>query len=119
MAEVKQEFTVSESVYNFASRDIVLVYIHFDTGDYMQPMYLSTGRNSGMPNTWLPFDGIAYNGSWFDKTNYVTPQVPSEFHRFGNQLLKNISESMRTMEIPSGEDENYQTINRFLGYGGR
>ena len=80
-------FTISDSIYKFASRDIILVSLK---NEVLQPMYCSSGRNSGMPGIWLPFDGINYNGSWFDKTQYCTPIAEPEFHRFGNQELKDL-----------------------------
>lgn len=36
-----------------------------ETPYWQQAFYLSTGLNSGMPNTWLPFDGILIKGLLF------------------------------------------------------
>lgn len=101
-----------KNVVRFASRDIILYILGDGTP---QPMYRSTGRNSGMPGTWLPFDGIVYNGTWFDKTRYCTPVAPAEFQRFGNQQLKDISQELAGRSIPTGEEMSWQEVNRFLG----
>lgn len=39
---------------------------------WQQAFYMSTGRNSGMPGTWLPFDGILLRGSYFRPYEYTS-----------------------------------------------
>ena len=104
--------TVDEQVYWYAGRTIVLVTK--DDGD-RQPMYRSSGFNSGMPGKWLPFDGI-YLGAWFDKSAYCTPRVTPEFQRTGTPELVEIGSMLGSLDIEDGRDANWQTINRFLGY---
>lgn len=106
-------FTVSELVYRFVDRDVILVAMGDGVG---QPMYRSTGTNSGMPGTWLPFDGISHNGTWFNKARYCTPVVSEEFHRFGNQNLKDLSQALGTMEIPIGRASSWVEINEFISF---
>lgn len=79
-------------------------------------MYRSSGHNSGMPGVWLPFDGIARQGTWFDKTAYCFPV--SDIHRFGTQELKDLSDELGVINIPMGEEASYATINTFLKYTG-
>ncbi len=105
--------TLDPRVYRFASRDIILVYLEDGA---LRPMYRSTGHNSGMPGTWLPFDGIKYRGSWFDKTMYCTPVALPEFQRFGDQATKDLSELLSTMDISEGMDASFEEINRLLSY---
>ncbi len=104
--------TVDEQVYWYAGRTIVLVTK--DNGE-TQPMYRSTGHNSGQAGRWFPFDGI-YLGAWFDKTAYVVPQVETEYHRTGTPELVEIGSMLGALDIEDGRDESWQTINRFLGY---
>jgi len=64
-----------------------------------QPFYLSTGRNSGMTGTWLPFDGYRkLHGmlGWFIKDRFCSKHglVFLELHRFGEEKYKKASEEI-------------------------
>ena len=106
-------FAVSDVVYRFVDRDIILVTLE---DGFRQPMYRSSGRSSGMPGAWLPFDGISHNGTWFNKARYCTPAVPVEFQRFGNQGLKDLSRDLGKMVIPTGAIGGWNAINAFLRF---
>jgi hypothetical protein len=53
---------------------------------WQQAFYYSTGKSSGMPLTWLPFDGIVMQGLYFQKANSKPlpqlKQMASAFARF-------------------------------------
>ncbi len=107
---------INNRILRFADRDIIL--IEFDNGN-KQSMYRSTGRNSAMPGTWLPFDGIAYSGRWFDKSKYVTyhnSNVPHHLERFGTLELKQLSEQLGKIDISIGEEVDFPIVNEFLSY---
>lgn len=111
---LKNGITIGDTIYRYADRDIILVTMV--EADRLQPMYRSSGKNSAMPGTWLPFDGISCNGRWFNKRRYVTPQVPTEFERFGNQELKDLSRALGEVDIPVGKVASWQVINEFLEF---
>lgn len=101
---------ISDKVVRNAGRDIIYV-IRQDNS--RQGMYRSSGHNSGMQGTWLPFDGIVNNGNWFNKRRYCIPFVLPEFQRFGN--LKWLSDQLSQMEIPKGMAISWREVNIFLG----
>lgn len=105
---------VNQCILRFAERTIILV--EFDNGE-TQPMYRSTGINSGMPGTWLPFDCITNGGTWFDKSRYVgitNPDVPPHLERFGTPELKKLSEELGELGISLGVYTAWEDINDFL-----
>lgn len=105
---------IDNRILRYHERDIVLIqqkHLYLKG----QPMYRSTGRNSGMPGIWLPFDGILFNGTWFNKTAYCRPIVADKFHRFGNQELKELGEDLGKINIPEGVETSWEEINTFLG----
>lgn len=101
---------ISKEVKRFGGRDII--YVELETK--RQPFYRSTGRNSGMPGTWLPFDGIGWLYSlWFDKTQYCHPF--SEYReRYGTFELFQISQQLSLLNIPKGENTDPEEINDWL-----
>lgn len=101
-------FIVYPKVLRSAGRDIIRVAI--ELGKW-QGFYKSSGRNSGMPNTWLPFDGIREDG-WFDKSAYAHDTF--ELHRFGTKELRIISKALGEMKLPTGIDSARRDINNFL-----
>lgn len=111
----------SKLVYRVKGRDIIKVTL--DNGK-TQPFYKSTGRNSRMEGVWLPFNGILTAMGrvvWFDKRGYRVPEdKEATIDRYGNELLKEISNKLAQINIPEGteeEDINEITeINRWLGY---
>jgi hypothetical protein len=103
---------LKNGVVRYRNRDIVMVLVNGNR----QPFYKSTGRSSGMPNTWLPFDGVKYPntvGEWFDKEAYV---VNGKLHRFGSELNMEISNALASIDIPEGMPvKSGQDVNLFLG----
>ena len=81
-------------------RSIIVV----KTTTKLQAFYQSSGRNSGKPGTWFPFDGITQGpfGLWYAKDNYC-PYWYMDFHRYGTQEFKDISDWLGTQEIHEGE----------------
>lgn len=80
-------------------RDIVVVQY----GGYRQAFYRSTGDNSGMTGTWLPFDGIKWLGGspWFDKSRFtdgISQRDP--LFRFGTPSHHYVSGMLGRMNIP-------------------
>lgn len=113
---------LKNGVIRYKDRNIVVVV----TPDKRQPFYQSTGRNSGMPKEWFPFDGIKFPdsaGEWFDKRAYVfDPKEPwnkygfGKLYRYGTQYLFEISQALKTMNIPDGlKVESGMDVNLFLG----
>ena len=100
--------------YVMADRDFVLCKFADNT---VQPFYRSTGRNSGMPGTWLPFDGIVIVGGrlWFNKRRFRDRDDP-QYHRYGTQYYKEISMYLGQLNIQPAtlETENHNIINQFL-----
>ena len=107
-------------VYHHEGRDFVIV----ETSVGRQGFYRSTGRSSGMPGTWLPFDEIfehdlRYSKGWFNKGEYVRPG-DSRLHRFGSEEFKAISETLTSRNIPTStfvlQDEAH--VNQMLDFFG-
>lgn len=95
----KEKLVYNRKILNFASRDVTVIKI----GNLKQGFYRSSGKNSDMPGVWLPFDGVGFHpgsGLWFDKKRFATKD---KLHRFGTQQLKDISQELTNMNIPSGE----------------
>ena len=46
---------------------------------WQQAFYMSTGKNSGMPGTWLPFDGIVLQGMYYgsSRPSNAVPKAPT------------------------------------------
>jgi hypothetical protein len=107
--------------YSYGDRDIVKV--SFPDGR-VQPFYKSSGRNSGMPETWFPFDGISYPSmgmlEWFDKTKYCFSSNPKgvvmEMDRHGTYEFKKVGEWLSEQDIPKGKQTCPFEIDEWLGY---
>lgn len=99
-------------VVRYKDRDI-LVWV-LPSGK-RQPFYKSTGRNSGMPGRWLPFDGIwpecpAFPRGWFINDRYAGP-----IHRYGTEALRMASEAIEASHPPSGSPlATADAVNGFL-----
>ena len=97
----------------FRDRDVVA----YDLDGVKQPFYRSTGRNSGMPGVWLPFEGwapphpLAPKG-WFIK--YKTRR----YGRLRNEACQAVSEALGEMNIPEGHDVSGEELNAFLRASG-
>jgi len=83
-------------IYN--DRDFLLVRFVDDT---VQPFYRSSGRNSGMPGTWLPFDGIiiTHEKPWFNKRRFCN-NIPEHLRRFGSDYYKLVSQHLDSLHLP-------------------
>ena len=109
--------TVSKEVIRAFERDIVVVKI----GGQRQGFYRSTGRNSGKPKQWLPFDGISFGrfvGTvWFNKSHFcdIFPDSSHSMNRYGSSELLTISQELEKMNIPEGKPVKcIEDVNRFL-----
>lgn len=97
-------------VLRYKGRDIIRVNI----GGRRQGFYRSTGRNSGKPGNWLPFNGITCP-AWFDKEKFCHPLLESQgLMRYGTEENKRISEKLSKQSIPRGEEASEIKINKFL-----
>ena len=104
----------SKTILRFAGRDIIKVTLPDGS---KQGFYRSTGHNSGMPNTWLPFDGlVTVPHGWFDKTKYCRRNLPPYLQRFGTELLASVSKRLGAANIPTGEEVSRERVNEFLDY---
>ena len=102
-------------VVRISDRDIVLVEMADKT---RQPFYRSTGRNSGMPEKWLPFDGVlpedgTWKG-WFIKDRFGGDNRADPLYRYGTEELKAIGNRLDELPIPRGRDVGNVEVNRFL-----
>lgn len=96
-------------------RDIVVV----TTEQIRQGFYRSTGRSSGRPGVWFPFDGLCFfpgHGLWFVKSRFIlTEQFDSPLYRFGNNELLRISDELYASHIPASSDvRTEKEVNLFL-----
>ena len=118
------KMVIDEVILRHAERDIIKVTL--DDGQ-VQPFYCSSGYNSGMPGTWLPFDGCYIIGGqvvWFDKRKYKwdyrlsqdLQTVEPHLDRYGTEELKAISDELAKMDIPKGIESTGEEVNKFLGY---
>ena len=99
-------------IIRYQNRDVIVVRMPNNT---RQGFYKSSGRNSGMKDTWFPFDGWmpCYPHGWFIKDNYC--QIQGDLHRYGTQELKNVSDYLATLEIPQGKvTEDGRWINKYI-----
>ena len=108
-------FTVTP-IDRACARDIVLVV----RGRYRQAFYRSSGRNSGRPGAWLPFDGIAWlvdpPKAWFDKLRFTTLPLTNSLCRFGSEKHRTVSEDLLALELPRLPRRAASRINRSLKY---
>lgn len=96
-------------------RDIVVV----TTEQIRQGFYRSTGRSSGRPGVWFPFDGLCFfpgHGLWFVKSRFILPeQLDSPLYRFGDPELLRISDELCARHIPASTDvRSEEAVNLFL-----
>lgn len=99
---------LNPTILRFSGRDIIRVEL--DDGS-IQPFYRSTGKNSGMKDEWLPFNGISlYFGLWFDKNGYIE----GDWYRYGSEELFRISKKLAELNIGPGEIKTPYEINLFL-----
>lgn len=94
------KLTIKGEIVRFHDRDILMVVLPDGT---QQPFYKSSGRNSGAPGEWFPFDGLRFDG-WFIKTRFVHKGgiKYGGWHRYGNESLWLVSHILGTSEIPEG-----------------
>ena len=104
---------LKSGVIRYHDRNIVMVV----TPDKRQPFYQSTGRNSHLPEEWLPFDGVLNPGGWewFDKGRYCL-EDGNPLDRYGTEYYYEISQALKSMTIPDGQEvESGMDVNLFLG----
>ena len=106
-------------VFRFKERDIVIV----DTSQGRQAFYRSSGKNSGNPGKWYPFDEITplpSQKNWFNKAEYTKGPLrhtDHPLHRVGTPEFSSISEGLGRMDIPSGEPlENGRHVNDIIDF---
>lgn len=109
-----------EGVKRYAGRDIVRVMLDDGT---VQPFYRSSGRNSGRPGVWFPFDGLwpyCYPlQGWFNKKRYHRGYHPMD--RLGTSFYKSISDALFIMNKDIEGEEvirnraGLDSINEWLG----
>lgn len=106
-------FKISRTTLRFADRDVVVVTID----GKRQGFYRSSGRNSGLPGEWLPFDGLALNG-WFDKSRFIRRDVGEIWlHRFGTPEMMQLSADLAPkLSKRRGVESSAYRVNRFLRY---
>lgn len=84
-------------------RDIVVVWI---PGRGRQPYYRSSGRNSGRPGQWFPFDGLVpWLGGWFAKHRFCPDpetSVPKDQDRYGLPVFEAVGRWLADQPIPDG-----------------
>lgn len=102
-------------ILRYKDRDIILVI----RGEIRQPFYRSTGRNSGCPGTWFPFNGIGkYWGesTWFIKDDIISMGEVNRMDnpRFGSPEFKEISDNLFSQNIEAGIEGGIIEINLFL-----
>lgn len=104
-------------VMRFHGRDIVRVKMAGPGKMEVQPFYRSTGRNSGMPGKWLPFDGIVPVHIWFDKHRFCHGiQKDDPLYRYGEQHYKEAGAELDRSNIESPDNESgLHAINQWLG----
>ena len=116
--EPDYQFTSDNVIQDMSSqggRDMVVVDV---PNHGPQAFYRSTGKNSGKPGEWLPFDGMsqmpAFPG-WFDKARFTGSELSDDMMRYGTPELKEMSERLTSMNIPEGQViRNQRDINTWL-----
>jgi hypothetical protein len=82
-----------------------------------QPFYRSSGRNSGRPGAWLPFDGIVpFPDPWFDKSRFCHElEREDALYRYGTEDYKTAGEMLDGLTIePARETDDIHAINHWL-----
>ena len=115
--EENDKFKLYRSDLIFRGRDFVV--LKFKKNNKIQPFYRSTGRNSGKPDTWFPFDGIidkGYGRLWFNKRRFI---VDGELDRYGTEQHRLISNHLAELNIERGHLDvdypDYEKVNQELG----
>jgi RHS repeat-associated protein len=89
---------IVSNVYREGDYDFLVV----ETSVGRQAFYRSSGKNSGMPNAWLPFDEFGAN---INKWGYTSRGGFPEGHplrRFGSEEFRDISAALGELDIPAG-----------------
>jgi len=98
----------------FRERTVVLVHLPDGTP---QPFYRSSGYSSGMPGTWLPFDGVALEHIWFIKHRFAHQggRKYGGWHRLGSPALWVVGKLLGELDIPHGKPlDKPEDVNLFL-----
>ncbi len=113
----KRHIFMGSETLRYYERDIKVLIM---SDGKQQGMYKSSGINGGMRSRWLPFDGIVFEGHWFNKIRYVQdskPSLPNHLHRFGTEELLKVSDSLTALDIERGKEVPYLDVNLALGSG--
>lgn len=96
------------NIVEFKGRKVILWTM--PDGD-KQPFYLSSGRNSNMPDTWLPFDGYSDRSGigWFIKDRFCN-NTEANLHRFGEKKYQKASEDIAEFFKTSEEVHNERQV---------
>lgn len=119
---VKRKTTMNHFVFGkidihsieFHGRVVIKILVD----DKIQPFYKSSGRNSGKPGIWFPFDGVDVDACWFKKDRYIKAGASEEdlrLHRYGNNKLLEISRALNKIDIIStSEVYTLADVNQYL-----
>lgn len=97
-------------VIRFRGRDIVRVRM----GQDVQGFYRSSGRNSGMPGRWFPFDGL--QPGWFDKSRFCRRHqgCGHPLERYGEERYRLVGERLGSLAIPPASEVDEAFVNVWL-----
>ncbi len=113
--ETNLNFVFVGKKLRYSDRDILKVKL---LNGEIQPFYRSSGRNSGMPGVWLPFDGIAIIPYlWFDKERFCHKDLREKgLDRYGTLELKQISKILGELQISPAKIEikSARLVNFYL-----
>ena len=109
------------SVLEYAGRSILVVRL---VDDSEVPFYRSTGNNSGLPESWLPFFGLRKDG-WLHK-NYTFDEdhdthIPlNPLYHSGDYILAQAGNELDRLAIGQGDvlpndEDGISTINYWIG----
>ena len=115
--EFQDETGIELRCIRYHGRDVILWTMPDGS---RQPFYKSTGRNSGKPGTWFPFEG--WQGSHgvapkFDKGLFV--KKTGVIKRFGNHMFREQSNVIADLDLPEGDAVEFgHEVNEFLAMQG-
>jgi len=96
-----------------SGRDIVVMDV---PGSSRQAFYRSTGFNSHMKGTWLPFDGLMHDGR-FAKEAYAKGMNQGDpYYRLGNPRIAQASKLLAKLSLPAGQET--EDVNTWLRQNG-
>lgn len=100
----------------YKGQEIVCVRLKSNT---VQAFYCSQDPvlEPNIVGQWVPFDGIAYEGSYMNRWRFT--RVGTPLPRYGTEEIKRVSEALNTTIITSVQEESWQDCNAFIrAHGG-